>query len=1767
MGNLLESRIAEHLRIKGEHAKPSANVQNEIAQAQLVAVNKILSNPNNTQKALKEFGRTYNNIIAEYTQALGAEINSFVQDQTLGSTSTANIDRMIVLEKVKGLDLNSFHGVDLNNRSLQGRGLVNRLVSESVGINQLVEKLNLPSNKQVSMAEKIRKATVFSRANNKSRGISVWDFDDTLAKTKGGVRYKTPNPTGVVQPGRKVIFLAGGAGSGKSNVVNQLGLARDGFKIVNQDISLEWLKKNHGLPESMNDLTSEQLSQLGKLQHQARGIAKGKMMKYQGNGNGVIVDGTGGSLKVMTKLVQEFKDKGYDAQMIFVNTSEDVAVERNANRKERTLRESIVRKNHAAVQANVPGFIELFGENFTEINTDFLGIEDAMPAKNVKDINKFTKGYIKGRLTAEEFADQGSELLSKGAEFDFSEFNVVVEGEQGPFFKKAMDRVNKFGTEHQYVLTARPAASAPHIKEFLESQGLNIPLANITGLANSTGEAKALWILGKVSEGYNDFYFADDAIQNVDAVRNVLGQVDVKYKVQQAKYKFSRAESVESIKEVDMLTGNSVYNSIRYSKAHRAEYEKTIAKHRPDLVKENLVSKTIDSMFDYVDGLDVAASKKRKYEKVTTKWLATSNIKLSEDAYKIQDAVELAEKYNKDIFSYRNPNEIIEEYAGKPKAKPLDPSKPKEFGSGRVINKKYGLISYAVEETREGQAAVRKAIDSHWGTNSNPWCITQKKDGKLTEESWENWMRYNETNKSIVFQNGKLLSFYGNDQYWDRMDNPTDAPVVQVKEGRVTSKVELVPTNESGTEVQEFVMETRTVSEDKKTVTTEILAETQDGYNAGTKIVENRVNGVTVKSTRSFFSPSGVFESKNGTVQEIINFDSKGNTTSNVTFTMQTKLGVPSGINTYGRPFGDMMVDDIILTKGDLLSYELSDGGFDYFYGQVKVNNQVAEIGWKTKEGAFDLTSIINTSPNGEVRADFKKILELDPDAKGIPSNKGYTPFPTMFSKPLSKEFNDILETTTGTASQNNYSDAQAKIRGKKANSFKLWIPPSAEDFKGLIYQFLDKGEVGEAQLEFFNEKLIRPFAKAINEINTTKQSAVDDYVNLLKGFPGIKKTIAKDAGRNFTVDQAVRVYIWNRLGHEVPGLSKSDLKYLIGFVSEVADVKAFADALYTTSRNKSTAPSEYWMVETIQSDIMNDGHIGDARSEHLSEFAKNRAEIFGEWDRGNIVGANMNKVEAIYGSEFRDALEDILYRMEFGRNRHAGKNKIVNAFNTWANNSVGAIMFFNMRSAMLQTISAINYLNWSDNNPLKAAAAFANQKQYWKDFSMIFNSAALKQRRAGHNRGVNETELAAAVAGQENKAKAALAWLLKKGFLPTQIADSFAISSGGASFYRNRVNTYLKEGMTQEAAEAKAWLDFQEITEESQQSARADLISQQQASTLGRYVLAFKNTPMQYGRLMKKAYLDIKNGRGDFKTNMGKILYYGMIQNFIFSALQNALFAGAGDEDEMDAKEEKILNSMLDSVLYGFGISGTAVAAVKNAMLEYIKQEKKGWSSDHTYTLLRLLSFSPTIGSKFRKVYGAIQTKKFNEDIMDKMSMYDINHPTWSIVGNLVEAFTNAPTGRMLQKTINIQQALDSRNEAWQRAALLLGWNTWDFKIKDQDILKLKEVAKEEKKVKSKDRADKKRELKKKEQEKENESIVKENKKKSKIDGICSAVNKSSKRCKKKVVRGKFFCTIHEKVPQSKSGKEVRCIGKRTNGERCNVKTKAKSRLCYYHD
>ena len=46
----------------------------------------------------------------------------------------------------------------------------------------------------------------------------------------------------------------------------------------------------------------------------------------------------------------------------------------------------------------------------------------------------------------------------------------------------------------------------------------------------------------------------------------------------------------------------------------------------------------------------------------------------------------------------------------------------------------------------------------------------------------------------------------------------------------------------------------------------------------------------------------------------------------------------------------------------------------------------------------------------------------------------------------------------------------------------------------------------------------------------------------------------------------------------------------------------------------------------------------------------------------------------------------------------------------------------------------------------------------------------------------------------------------------------------------------------------------------------------------------------MQYARIQKRAAQDLINGRGDWKTNVSKIVYYGAIQNLIFNSLATQL-------------------------------------------------------------------------------------------------------------------------------------------------------------------------------------------------------------------------------------------------------------------------------------
>ena len=745
------------------------------------------------------------------------------------------------------------------------------------------------------------------------------------------------------------------------------------------------------------------------------------------------------------------------------------------------------------------------------------------------------------------------------------------------------------------------------------------------------------------------------------------------------------------------------------------------------------------------------------------------------------------------------------------------------------------------------------------------------------------------------------------------------------------------------------------------------------------------------------------------------------------------------------------------------------DGGIDFStYEMIKEGNTAEEF---LAQQAMDIVVAFVETDN---------VIK-----KGIEANENIEPLALSAApETLNKQFNKIIEQTLGVDSKKVFSDIVAKRRGAKKGRFRPFVPPSMEDFQGLMYDLYTKGTLGEQQMAWVKKNLIDPYQKGVANIDVYRQTLKQDYKALLKKFPNVKKNLGKIVpGTDFTQDQAIRVSLWTKAGYEIPGISKRDAKKLNDFVDKNPELGLFGEGALLVSKQKNWAkPDPYWDVQSILSDLNNfTNNVG--RQQYLEEFNANVDAIFSK--------ENLNKLEASLGSNWRSAMEDSLYRMQTGTNRPSGADKLTNAFLNWTNNSIGAIMFFNRKSALLQTISSVNFLNWSDNNPVKAAMAFANFPQFIKDFAFLWNSPKLKQRRAGLRSDVNEAEIANAVRGATNKAQAMISYLLKIGFTPTQLADSFAIASGGATFYRNRLNTYKKDGLTEEEASKKAFEDFSETSEVSQQSADPMFISQQQAGILGRLILAFQNTPAQVTRLFKKASRDFINVRGDQKTNMSKMVYYGAVQGLIFAALQNAIFIGMDEDDEdedvqrrKDLKQSRILNSMTDTLLRGSGVYGAIVATLKNTINTYYREkDKSAFGKENANVILEALNLSPPIGSKLRKISNALKTEDFQSDQIEKMG-WDVTYkgrvvlsPKYNVIASTTEALTNIPLERAMNEFLALSEMMDQRNSTLQRIALALGYRAWDVGAKIEEFDEIEIEAKQDRATAAKERAKLKRE------------------------------------------------------------------------------------------
>lgn len=122
-----------------------------------------------------------------------------------------------------------------------------------------------------------------------------------------------------------------------------------------------------------------------------------------------------------------------------------------------------------------------------------------------------------------------------GDRFDFSEFSRIID----PKEIKAMTNVlrnfyNASGKRRITILSAR-SAKPETIQKFMKTIGIdNI---EVVSLYDSNPQKKADWIEDKISQGYNDIFFADDSPKNIDAVSALKTKYpNVKWEIRLVKY-------------------------------------------------------------------------------------------------------------------------------------------------------------------------------------------------------------------------------------------------------------------------------------------------------------------------------------------------------------------------------------------------------------------------------------------------------------------------------------------------------------------------------------------------------------------------------------------------------------------------------------------------------------------------------------------------------------------------------------------------------------------------------------------------------------------------------------------------------------------------------------------------------------------------------------------------------------------------------------------------------------------------------------------------------------------------------------------------------------------------------------------------------------------------------------------------------------------------------------------------------------------------------
>ena len=159
----------------------------------------------------------------------------------------------------------------------------------------------------------------------------------------------------------KAFFLAGGPGSGKS-WVSAKTLSGAGLKVINSDEAFERMLKKERMSLDFKGYSEKELIRRDEIRAKAKRMTALSLGKAIEGRLGLIIDSTARNVPKIEFENAHMRGIGYDTFMVFVNTTLEVAMQRN-NERPRKLPDAIVIQNHKEVQANIGKLQNIFGTN------------------------------------------------------------------------------------------------------------------------------------------------------------------------------------------------------------------------------------------------------------------------------------------------------------------------------------------------------------------------------------------------------------------------------------------------------------------------------------------------------------------------------------------------------------------------------------------------------------------------------------------------------------------------------------------------------------------------------------------------------------------------------------------------------------------------------------------------------------------------------------------------------------------------------------------------------------------------------------------------------------------------------------------------------------------------------------------------------------------------------------------------------------------------------------------------------------------------------------------------------------------------------------------------------------------------------------------------------------------------------------------------------------------------------------------------------------